>query len=78
MLRNLFLKSKIFFLLFSGAPGNILVLGPVRNFTYIDSYVGEPTLYLSGVTENTSLQELILSYEKYTKIKVSNFKIKFF
>ncbi|XP_023321447.1 rho-associated protein kinase 1 [Eurytemora carolleeae] len=54
----------------SGSPENIFVLGPVRNFTYIDSYVGEPTLYLSGVTENTSLEELILSYEKYTKIKV--------
>ena len=50
-----------------------MILGPEHNFA-IEKLASEdydPSLHLEGIDENTQLDDLIRSYNLYTKIKVS-------
>ena len=48
----------------------VVIVGPVRNFDGSDMSSSAPSVFLVGVDEQTSVQDLIHSYNIYTKRQV--------
>ena len=50
--------------------GVTIVIGPVRDFVVSELENALPSVFLTGVKPNTTLQDLIYSYNFYTKLKI--------